>query len=137
MSVRIVKLFLLPGLIWAFIACDQEGVTPDPGNNILGKWTLIQSGETRIETTEYMEFLPDSILSYFSMNEGPFFLGNKYAINDSTLYIGQFSQKGFSGNAYYYEFFDKGRKLKLSPNYGETTWINITAIPVTVYKQVK
>ena len=134
---QILKRVLAPVLVGMLIACQQESVPREPQNAILGKWALIQSDDIIVETTDYIEFLPDSLLNYRSLNEGPFFSQNKYAIKDSTLYIGLFTQGKFSGNAYYYEFSSKGNKLRLRPNYGETTFINITAIPVTVFQRIK
>lgn len=136
MAPRIIKLLLMTG--WIVIACREENITGGPESKISGNWTLIQRDDLSVATTDYMTFLPDSILTYSSLNEGPSFSGNKYVINDSILYIGQFSPNGFSGYAYNYEFIDRNTKLKLIPNYSKTTpFISISPIPVTVYKRVR
>lgn len=128
-------LVLLTVLLFAFIGCQNKHI--DPQNPILGKWVQIQSDEKRVQSTEYREYLPDSIVRYFNTNEGDHFTESIYWLNDSLLYTGHFTENGFSGLAYKYEFFDKNRKLRLVHYPAESSYIFFAPIPTSVYQRIK
>lgn len=134
---RIIKGLILSGLLLSFVGCDKNNSIIEPKNQILGKWVLIQTNDIRVESTEYQEFLPDSVVRFFRLNESGHFSENIYWINDSLLFQGEISKSHFVGNAYKYEFFDKNNKLRLIPDYDHTTNINVAPIPITVYQRFK
>jgi len=129
---------VLLGTWITFSGCKSDTVFIDPQNPVLGKWVLIQMNDTRVESDEYQEFLPDNVLRFYRFNESAPFSESIYRINDSLLLKGRISENGrFAGEAYKYLFFDKSTKLKLIPDYDNTTIFSIAPIPVTIYKRIK
>lgn len=128
---------IFSGIVLFFTGCNKNNNIIEPENQILGKWVLIQTDDIHVESTEYQEFLPDSVLRFFSFNESNHFSENIYWINDNLLYQGVISNNHFVGEAYKYQFFDKNNKLRLIPDYDHTTIINVAPIPITVYQRIK
>ncbi len=125
---------LLTGLLFAFIGCHNRQI--DPQNPILGKWVQIQSDGDRIKSKEVHEYLPDSTVRFYNLDESQQFTGNEYRLNDSILFSGYFTNNRFSGVAYKYEFFDKKRKLRLI-HYPPGSTVTFAPIPTTVYQRIK
>ena len=98
---------------------------------------MTQKDEIHIESNEFQEFFPDSSLRYFRFGENIPFSEAKYWLNNNLLYEGYFVDKEFIGYAYKYELFDKKSKLKLTPDYNETTILIFAPIPTTIYQRIK
>ncbi len=97
-----------------FNACEKEAVNPDPSKAILGKWECIEYGDQNRTPWGYYEFLPDSIYMLYNYQSDDYYFQEKYWLNDSLLFIGEFRKPDgeLIFSSYKYTFLNSN-KLKL------------------------